>query len=128
MMKRLESLRSKVLLAALIVGSVTVLPLMSQVWLIGYCLSCMITSCSEGCAQGEVLGRPFAICATCKISAPQTPYACTACNYVSIECVPLNSAYACPPYRLDVQPFIDLPGPRPFECVPLDSIFLCVMR
>lgn len=128
MMKRLERLRSKVLLVALIAGGVTVLPLMLQVWLVGYCLSCMITSCPKGCVDGKVLGRPFAVCALCEISDPQNPYACTACNFVNIECVPVNSAYACPPYRQDVQPFVNMAGPRPFDCVPLDSILLCVMK
>lgn len=121
-------MRRKIMLAAVLIGSAISLPLMSQVWLRGYCLSCLVTSCPEGCTDGGILGRPFAICALCEVSTPLGPYACTACNFVNIECKPVNSS-SCPPYRQDVQPFVNMAGPRPMECVVIaPMIFTCIEK
>ncbi len=121
-------MRRKILLV-LLIGIAVALPLMSQVWLKGYCLSCLVTFCPEGCTEGMDVRRTFAICAPCEASTPLGPYACTACNFVRIECIPLDSANPCPPYRQDVRPFVNKGGPRPFECVVIASmIFDCVMK
>lgn len=126
-------MRRKVVLAALLIVSAMVLPLMSQIWLIGYCLACQITVCPEGCEQGDFLRRPFAVCATCVIDSNNSSednsytYACTACNYVAFECKPIDPQKSCPPYRLDVQPFHNVAGSRPFKCELIaPMIFICV--
>ncbi len=113
--------KHKTMLATLLFGVTIILPLLSQnVWLNGYCLSCKITSCPPDCVDDKFLGRPFAICATCEPRKdnpdnPELPaYACTACNFVHIKCVPEDS---CPPYRQDIQPFVNVGGERPFRCV-----------
>lgn len=117
------------MLSILLILSAIVLPLMSQVWLVGYCLSCLVTHCPKGCEDGGILGRPFAICSTCEASTPLGPYACTACNFVHIECKPINSSNSCPPYRQDVQPFVNMGGSRPFKCVVIaPMIFTCMLQ
>ncbi|MCS3921146.1 hypothetical protein M2350_003587 [Candidatus Fervidibacter sacchari] len=122
------------LVLMLIVGAV-MLPLLPQaIRYVGYCLTCVVYPCPEGCVEGDELGRPLAVCATCRIDPkdydlpPSYHYACTACNFIAIECKPVEPDNSCPPYRLEVRPFINVAGPRPFKCVLLTNylIFLCV--
>jgi hypothetical protein len=121
------------LLALMLIVGTVVLPLLPQVIrYVGYCLICEVYPCPEGCVEGDELGRPLGVCALCTIDPkehdlpPNYHYACTACNFVAIECKPVKPENACPPSRFEVRPFVNVAGPRPFRCVLVNNIFLCI--
>lgn len=106
-----------------LLGMSLILPLMAQVQ-VGYCLWCTSTFCGEGCTGGSFLGWERN-CRTCSGPTQDLPYACTACNWHKIQCVPLNGSKPCPPYRLKLVRFSNVASARLLVCSTSGDYILC---
>jgi hypothetical protein len=113
----------KAVTAVTLIVMTVALPLIAQV-LQGYCLSCWSTSFGSGCAEGSFLGWQRG-CITCQGPTQDLPYACTACNWHKIGCVPLDGGGPCPPYRVKLVRFSNVASARPLVCSTSDDYILC---
>jgi hypothetical protein len=112
----------KVVVVVALFSATLVLPLIAQVQR-GYCLWCQSTSCGPGCIDGSFLGWERG-CRTCDGPTPDLPYACTACNFHKISCVPIDSL-GCPPYRLKLVRFSNVASARLLICSVSGNYVVC---